>query len=218
MAENSVGSSEIAQNSILTQHIDDAQVNTAQLAGNSITAAKIQANAVGASEIAANAVSTSELKSDALSGQTMSGTVNFSGVVTLGDGSDKANVNCSLGIQDTNPPQKLHIDEIGGFDVATLTSSSTGQQTVDSFAAATFRTAKYLISITNVTDSDYQALELLLFHAGTTAYLTQSASIFDNGAQATFDADINSGNVRLRVTPASTDNMTIKVIRQAIEV
>ena len=148
----------------------------------------------------------------------MSGTVNFSGVVTLGDGSDKANVNGSLGIQDTNPPQKLHIDEVGGFDVATLSSSSTGQQTVDSFAAATFRTAKYLISISNSTDGDYQALELLLFHDGTTVYLTQYASIFDNGAQATFDADINSGNVRLRVTPASTDNMTIKVIRQAIEV
>ena len=57
-----------------------------------------------------------------------------------------------------------------------------------------------------------------LVHDGTTVYLTQYASIFDNGAQATFDADINSGSVRLRVTPASTDNMTIKVIRQAIEV
>ena len=54
--------------------------------------------------------------------------------------------------------------------------------------------------------------------AGSTVYLTQYASIFDNGAQATFDADISGGNVRLRVTPSSTDNMTIKVIRQAIEV
>ena len=124
----------------------------------------------------------------------------------------------NIGIQDSAPLQKLHIDEVGGFDVSTLSSSSTGQQTVDSFAATSFRTAKYLISITNSTDGDYQALELLLFHDGTTVYLTQYASIFDNGAQATFDADINSGNVRLRVTPASTDNMTIKVIRQAIEV
>ena len=123
-----------------------------------------------------------------------------------------------LGIQDNDPLQKLHIAGVGGLDVATLSSSSTGQQTVDSFSASQFRTAKYLISITNSTDGDYQALELLLFHDGTTVYLTQYASIFDNGAQATFDADINSGNVRLRVTPASTDNMTIKVIRQAIEV
>ena len=123
-----------------------------------------------------------------------------------------------LGIQDTNPPQKLHIDEVAGFDVSTLSSSSTGQQTVDTFSATAFRTAKYLIQITNSSDSDYQALELLLFHDGSTVYLTQYASIFDNGAQATFDADINSGNVRLRVTPASTDTMTIKVLRQTIEV
>ena len=97
-----------------------------------------------------------------------------------------------LGIQDNDPLQKLHIAGVGGLDVATLSSSSTGQQTVDSFSASQFRTAKYLISITNSTDGDYQALELLLFHDGTTVYLTQYASIFDNGAQATFDADINS--------------------------
>ena len=146
-------------------------------------------------------------------------TLQTTGTVTAGDGTgDKMIVSGLLGVQDTNPPQKLHIDEVGGFDVATLSSSSTGQQTVDSFSATTFRTAKYLISVTNSTDGDYQALELLLFHDGTTVYLTQYASIFDNGAQATFDADINSGSVRLRVTPASTDNMTIKVIRQAIEV
>ena len=53
---------------------------------------------------------------------------------------------------------------------------------------------------------------------GTTVYLTQYASIFDNGAQATFDADINSGNVRLRVTPASSDTMAYKFIRTTIEV
>tara|TARA_Y100000289_G_C3824503_1_gene100369 strand:- start:67 stop:570 length:504 start_codon:yes stop_codon:yes gene_type:complete len=141
------------------------------------------------------------------------------GHATLGNGTgDLVKVAGSLGIQDTNPPQKLHIDEVGGFDVATLSSSSTAQQTVDSFATGTFRTAKYLIQVVNTTDSDYQALELLLFHDGSTVYLTQYASIFDNGAQATFDADISGGNVRLRVTPASTDNMTIKVIRQAIEV
>jgi hypothetical protein len=146
-------------------------------------------------------------------------TLETTGHVTLGNGTgDLVKVAGLVGIQDTNPPQKLHIDEVGGFDVATLTSNSTGQQTVDQFAAATFRTAKYLISITNSTDGDYQALELLLFHDGTTVYLTQYASIFDNGAQVTFDADINSGNVRLRATPASTDNITIKVMRQAIEV
>ena len=104
------------------------------------------------------------------------------------------------------------------MDVCTGTSSSTTQFALDTFAHATFRVAKYIVSIKNTTDSDYQALEILLFHDGSTVYLTQYASIFDNGAQATFDADINGSNVRLLVTPASTDSMTYKAIRTTIEV
>ena len=209
MGANSVDSSELVSGSIDTIHLDNSVVSNAKIANNAVNAAKISANSVGSSEIANNSITTTQLASGALGGKTMSGTITFSGTNNFTD---------KVGIQDSNPPQKLHIDEVAGFDVSTLSSSSTGQQTVDSFSATAFRTAKYLIQIHNTTDSDYQALELLLFHDGSTVYLTQYASIFDNGAQATFDADINSGNVRLRVTPASTDNMTIKVLRQTIEV
>jgi len=60
-------------------------------------------------------------------------------------------------------------------------------------------------------------LELVLFHDGSTVYLTQYASIFDNGAQATFDADISGTDCRLRVTAASGDTMAYKFIRHTIE-
>ena len=155
IADNAIDGTKIAQNSILTKHIDDAQVNTAQLAGNSVASAKIQTDAVTADKIAANAVSTSELKSDALSGQVMTGAVGFSGVV---------NAQNTLGIQDSSPPQKFHMDEVAGLDVNSGTSSSTSQFTLDTFSASIFRTAKYTISIKNTTDSDYQALEILLIH------------------------------------------------------
>ena len=213
IADNAVDGSKIAQNSILTRHIDDAQVNTAQLAGNSVTAAKIQANAVGSSEIAANAVSASELKSDALSGQTFTGTVTVPIIVA----STRMNTQ-KLGIQDGDPVQKLHIDEVAGFDVGTASSTATTVFSLDTFSASVFRSAEYTVQITNSTDSDYQTLKISLFHDGSTVYLTQYASIFDNGAQATFDADISSGNVRLRVTPASGDTMAYKFIRTTIEV
>ena len=224
MAADVVTGAKIADDAIDSEHYTDGSIDTAHLAANAVTAAKIAAIAVVASEVAANAVSASELKSDALSGQTFTGNVILSGNLTTQGTStfgnattDITNAAGVLGIQDTNPPQKFHIDEVGGFDVATLSTSSTGQTTLDSVSATTFRTCKWLVSVTNTTDSDYQALEILAFHDGSTAYLTQYASIFDNGAQATFDADINSGNLRLRVTPASTDNMAFKVIRQAIE-
>ena len=148
----------------------------------------------------------------------MTGNITFSGAVTLGDGADTTNVVGNLGIQDSAPQQKLHIDEVAGFDVGTGSSSSTSQFALDTFTAATFRTAKYLVQVKNSTDSDYHCIEILLFHDGSTVYLTQYASIFDNGAQAAFDADINSGNVRLLVTPASGDTMAYKFMRQTIEV
>ena len=149
----------------------------------------------------------------------MTGSITFGGDLGLGGStSNKVNVAGSIGIQDANPVQKLHIDEVAGMDVGTGASTSTTVFSLDTFAAATFRTAKYLVQVTNSTDGDYQALEIALFHDGTTVYLTQYASIFDNGAQATFDADINTGNVRLRVTPASGDTMAYKFIRTTIEV
>ena len=149
----------------------------------------------------------------------MSGTVGFTGNLFIGSGdSNIAYFGSRIGIQDTNPPQKLHIDEVAGMDVGTGSSSSTAQFTLDSFSASVFRTAKYNVQITNSTDSDYHAIEIFLFHDGTTVYLTQYASIFDNGAQASFDADISSGSVRLRVTPASGDTMAYKLIRTTIEV
>ena len=126
--------------------------------------------------------------------------------------------NQNLGIQDNDPLQKLHIDEVAGFEVGTGSSSATTTFTLDSFSTTVFRTAKYVVQIKNTTDSDYQALEIFLFHDGSDVYLTQYASIFDNGAQATFDADVSAGNVRLRVTPASSDTMAYKFIRTTIEV
>ena len=141
----------------------------------------------------------------------MTGTITFGddAVINLQD-STKFRANGSLGINDNNAPQRLHINGVAGFDVGTGTSSSTSQFSLDSFSTSTYRSAEYTVQITNSTDSDYQTLKISLFHDGTTVYLTQYASIFDNGAQATFDADINSGNVRLRATPASGDTMAYK--------
>ena len=149
----------------------------------------------------------------------MTGTVTFhdDSVLNLQDNT-KFRQNGSLGINDNNAPQRFHINGVAGMDVGSGSSSSTSVFTLDSFSATVFRTAKYQVQVVNSTDSDYQAIEIFLFHDGTTVYLTQYASIFDNGAQATFDADISGGNVRLRVTPASGDTMAYKYIRTTIEV
>ena len=110
----------------------------------------------------------------------------------------------------------VNLDSRAVLDTLTLTTSATGaDQVLDSFAAATYRTAKYIISISSGTD--YQSVELLVVHNGTTASQTTYADVMTNTNLATFTVDINAGNVRLLTTP--TNAVTVyKVTRTAIVV
>lgn len=83
-----------------------------------------------------------------------------------------------------------------------IITAGTTLQNADTFAVATYRSAKYVISITDPTNSDYQVTEILLLHDGTTTYTTEYATIVSDGTLATFSSDISAGSVRLRVTPA----------------
>lgn len=83
-------------------------------------------------------------------------------------------------------------------------SSGLTAQTADSFATATYRSAKYVISVTDPTNNDYQVTEVILLHDGTNTYTTEYATITSDGNLATFSSDISAGSVRLRVTPAFT--------------
>jgi lipopolysaccharide export system protein LptA len=123
-----------------------------------------------------------------------------------------------IGIGTTTPGAKLQVEDLG-IDTTTTSTSATTQVAIDTMAAATFRSAKYTIQVTNSTDSTYHITEILLIHDGTTPGITEYGTVFTgSAAEATFDADISSGNVRLLATPASTDSMTFKVVRHCITV
>lgn len=111
----------------------------------------------------------------------------------------------------------LTIDTQANISAGTVTTASTAVATVNSFAASEFRSARYTVQITNSTDSTYQITEIILIHNGTTPEITEYGSVFTGAAaEATFDADISSGSVRLRATPASSDTMVFKVVRHSI--
>ena len=74
-------------------------------------------------------------------------------------------------------------------------------QTADSFSATAYRSAEYIVQITDATSTSYQVSKLLMLHDGTNAYVTEYAQLNNNGLIGTFSADINAGNVRLRVIP-----------------
>ena len=107
--------------------------------------------------------------------------------------------------------------EVLGIETNQSSVASTSQYTCESFPAADFRSARYTVQVTNVTDSTYQITEILLIHDGTTPSMTEYSTIFTGSArEASFDADISSSNVRLLATPASTDSMQFKVVRHSI--
>ena len=65
--------------------------------------------------------------------------------------------------------------------------------------------------------SNFHATEVLLIHDGTTVYMTEFGTIFSNASLGTIDGDINSGSVRLLVTPANA-NTNIKIQRLTVGV
>lgn len=81
------------------------------------------------------------------------------------------------------------------------TSATTANQVLDSISATTYRSVKYQIQITS--GSDYHVTEVAVVHDGTTAYITEYGTITTASSLASFDADINSGNIRLLTTPVN---------------
>ena len=127
------------------------------------------------------------------------------GRVAVGNGFNSTNVKAALQV------------EVLGIETNQSSVASTSQYTCESFPAADFRSARYTVQVTNVTDSTYQITEILLIHDGTTPSMTEYGTIFTgSAAEATFDADIVSGNIRLLATPASADSMQFKVVRHSI--
>ena len=90
------------------------------------------------------------------------------------------------------------------------TVTSTSQTAIDTFPAATYRSAKYQVQITRGTE--YHITEIYIVHDGTSSYGTEYATIKTGSQLAIFDSDINSGNVRLLATPTSSSSTVFKVI------
>lgn len=87
---------------------------------------------------------------------------------------------------------------------------------IDSWDKTKYRTAKYIIQISQGTD--YQSSEMLVVHNDTTSVSTEYAVVQTNGSLATLSTDINSGNVRLLITMISDSAATINIKRTLTEV
>ncbi len=94
----------------------------------------------------------------------------------------------------------------------TYTTTGTSTQTVDSFALATYRAAKYFYSIKDNAANNYQTGELLLLQDGTNSTITDYGTIISNTTIGGFVGSSNTTHVLLQFTPVSS-NTTIKMQR-----
>jgi hypothetical protein len=89
-----------------------------------------------------------------------------------------------------------------------FTSSSTSAQIADSFDKTVYRSAKWLVQITDRTNNEYQASEVTLVHDGSTAYCIEYGTIY-TGADAlgVMSCNVGATNVNLIVTPTSANSV-----------
>ena len=150
--------------------------------------------------------------------------VTSSGTITITSNATDSNTASAIVARDasgnfsagTVTVNAVALAQVASVSQAAFTATTTtNNQVVDTFAAATFRSASYQIQV--VAGSTYQITNLLVVHDGSAPFITEFGSVSTGTSLATFSADVNSGNVRLLVTP-TLSNTTIKVVRTAFTV
>ena len=89
------------------------------------------------------------------------------------------------------------------YSSRTAVSVGSANTTIDTFAASTYRSAKYTIKVSD--NTGYQALEVLLVHDGTTSLITVYGSLSTTGADLiTLTTVVSGSNILLRATPTNS--------------
>ena len=160
--------------------------------------------------------SATELADDATGvNLTLTGNLSVGGTVTY---DDVTHVD-SIGIATARSGLEIgagSITTIIKLDAATATTTTTSESNIDTFDASIFRSAQYQIQITR--GSLYHVTTLNVLHDGTDVYLSEFGTIKTGSSLATFDADINSGNVRVRATPAFSSSTVFKISKTLTKV
>ena len=178
-------------------------------------------------------VPNSALANSTISGVSLGSNLN---VLTIGTGLSGTSYNGSVGVTiaidstvaTLTGSQTLTNKSLNAFDKKTgsttianenviqATIATVSQTAVDTFAIATYRSAKYVVQITQGTN--YQVSEIMVIHNGTNTTMTEYGMMNTNGSLGTFATDINTGNARLLVTMGSATSATINISRTTIVV
>jgi hypothetical protein len=103
-------------------------------------------------------------------------------------------------------------------NTGTTTVTTTNQTVLDNFPISTWRTGSYVVQITDTVSNKYHSTNILLLHNDLTVQKVEYGTITTTGELGTFDADINTGSVRLLFTATNSNNKVIKFVRSLIKI
>jgi hypothetical protein len=113
--------------------------------------------------------------------------------------------------------RSVNLDSISSLNSETANTATVTQTEIASFASATYSSGKFVIQATDSVSGEVHVTELLIVHDGTTASATEYGTIHTGSSPlATYDVDIDTGNVRVLATAASTNSTTYKVTENLI--
>ena len=104
-------------------------------------------------------------------------------------------------------------------NTVTTSINNTSATTILSLPAATFRSAKVEISISDSTSSDYEFIEVGMVHNGAATSSTVYGQIYTGSASnGTITSTYSGGNMILQFTSANTNTLSIKAKYSALKV
>ncbi len=136
----------------------------------------------------------------AKAGDTMTGKLTIN---VAGEGLEVANAN----VTNTLTVEALKVT------TNTVTTAASGQVVLDIFPTTDLASAKYFVQANS--GSTYHTTEIILVHEGTNIWITEYGTIQTGASLGTFNADIDSGNVRLLFNATQSIN-TIRAVRYGI--
>ena len=143
---------------------------------------------------------------------TAAGQINLTTDVTTGIANLFTSVTGKLQIGGVG--SELYVGTQTAVTGTTTTVATTSETVTDQFSTTEFRSAEYLVQITQ--GSSYQVSKILLVHDGTTPYITEYGTLLSGSTLGTLDVDITGGNARLLVTMANAASASVKVSRTSI--
>lgn len=179
------------------------------------------------SSITADTIVNADIKSDAAIADTKLATISTAGKVQ-NSATTATNANTASAIVARDASGNFSANNITGNEFTgtqviyangrtisnALTTTSTSVSNLITFGATNFGAMKVFIQGYNSTEGERMVTELSIVHDGTTASSAQYGTVFTGSSTlGQFEVDIDSGNVRLRVTPTYSSSTVWKVMQ-----